>query len=257
MSKDSRSTISSTALRVFIALVLPVVGSILFSAIAVGVVGETADTQRETSLQLAGIGLAAWFMGLIWYRLPGMGLRGHRALYAGIGFAVLGWLAFFVVRFATVEGEIVNMPNSGRTFFYLLVFEAFCTQLWAFGLFFRAVSDWRGPLTAAIASGILFGTVAFLLFEESFNYPTLFTLLPAFIYFVLWGVLYGIIRLRTGSLIGVVIVQALHSWTAWQLLAPINQPDPSQLGNLYLISTVLYLIIIWRLWPKKEEDYRV
>jgi membrane protease YdiL (CAAX protease family) len=165
----------------------------------------------------------------------------------------LGWLAFFVVRFATVAGEIINAPNSGQTFIYLLLFEAFCTQLWAFGLFFRAVADWRGPLTAAIASGILFGTVAFLLFEESFANPTL----PAFIYFGMWGILYGIIRLRTGSIVGMVIVQALHSWTAWQLVAPVNQPDPSQLGNLYLITTILYLIIIWRLWPKKEEDYRV
>lgn len=257
MSKDSPSAITSNALRVFFTLILPLLGSFIFSAIVVAFVGEAKDAQRETSLQLAGIGLTTWFLGLFWYRLPGMGLRGHRALYAGIGFAVLGWVAFFVVRFATVAGEIVNMPNSGQTFFYLLVFEAFCTQLWAFGLFFRAVSDWRGPLTAAIASGILFGTAAFLLFEESFDYESIFAVLPAIIYFVVWGMLYGIIRLRTGSIIGMIIVQALHSWTAWQLLAPINEPDPSQLGNLYLVSTILYLIIIWRLWPKKEEDYRV
>jgi hypothetical protein len=257
MTKISGSTNSSSVVRVFLALALPLVGSFVFSAIAIAVVGEAKDTQAETSLQLAGIGLTTWFLGLFWYRLPGMGLRGHRALYAGIGFAVLGWLAFFIVRFATVAGEIVNMPNSGQTFLYLLLFEAFSTQLWAFGLFFRAVSDWRGPLTAAIASGILFGTVAFLLFEESFDYDSWQTMLPAFFYFVVWGILYGIIRLRTGGLLGMVIVQALHSWTAWQLLAPVNQPAPSQLGNLYLVSTVLYLIIIWRLWPKKEEDYRV
>jgi hypothetical protein len=253
MSKDSRTSTSPTALRVLFALILPLLGSILFSAIVITLTGSPENAQRETALQLAGVGLVAWFLGLNWYRIPGMGLRGHRALYAGIGFAVLGWLAFFVVRFATVAGEIINAPNSGQTFIYLLLFEAFCTQLWAFGLFFRAVADWRGPLTAAIASGILFGTVAFLLFEESFASPTL----PAFIYFGMWGILYGIIRLRTGSIVGMVIVQALHSWTAWQLVAPVNQPDPSQLGNLYLITTILYLIIIWRLWPKKEEDYRV
>lgn len=253
MSKDSKTATSPAALRVFFALVLPLIGAFLFSGIIVALTGPTEDAQRGTALQLAGVGLVSWFLGLNWYRIPGMGLRGHRALYAGIGFAVLGWLAFLIVRFATVAGEIISLPNSGQTFVYLLLFEAFCTQLWTFGLFFRAVADWRGPLTAAIAGGILFGTIAFLLFEESFDNPTL----PAFIYFGVWGILYGIIRLRTGSIVGIVVVQALHSWTAWQLLAPVNQPDPSQLGNLYLISTIIYLIIIWRLWPKKEEDYRV
>lgn len=253
MGKTSQTSTSPIALRVFFALVLPLLGSILFSTIIIAVIGPSEDAQRETAVQLAGVGLAAWFLGLRWYRLPGMGLRGHRALYAGIGFAVLGWLAFFIVRFATVAGDIVNAPDAGRTFVYLLLFEAFATQLWAFGLFFRAVADWRGPLTAAITSGILFGTVAFLLFEESFANPPL----PALLYFIMWGILYGMIRLRTGSLLGMVIVQALHSWTAWQLLALVNQPDPSQLGNLYLITTILYMIIIWRLWPKKEEDYRV
>ncbi len=253
MSKHSQSSTSSNALRVFYALIFPLLGSIVFSGLVIALRGAPDDAQRQTALQLAGVGLVAWFLGLNWYRIPGLGLRGHRALYAGIGFAVLGWLAFFIVRFATVAGEIISMPNAGQTFIYLLLFEAFCTQLWTFGLFFRAAADWRGPLTAAIASGILFGTVAFLLFEESFEDPTL----PAFVYFVMWGILYGMIRLRTGSIIGIVIIQALHSWSAWQLFAPVNQPDPSQLNNLYLISTFLYLIIIWRLWPKKEEDYRV
>lgn len=253
MSNESKTSTSPAALRVLFALILPLIGSLLFSGIVIALTGRPEDAQRETALQLAGIGLVSWFLGLRWYRIPGMGLRGHRALYAGIGFAVLAWLAFLIVRFATVAVETIGLPNSGQTFVYLLLFEAFCTQLWTFGLFFRAVADWRGPLTAAIAGGILFGTIAFLFFEESFNNPTL----PAFIYFGIWGILYGIIRLRTGSIVGVVVVQALHSWTAWQILALVNEPAPSQLGNLYLISTILYLIIIWRLWPKKEEDYRV
>lgn len=253
MSKNSQTSISPVALRVFFALVFPLLGSVIFSGVVIALTGSPDEAQRQTALQLAGVGLVAWFLGINWYRIPGLGLRGHRAMYAGIGFAVLGWLAFFIVRFATVAGEIINLPNSGQTFIYLLLFEAFCTQLWAFGLFFRAVADWRGPLTAAIAAGLLFGTVAFLLFEESFPDPTRL----AFIYFPMWGILYGLIRLRTGSIIGTVIIQALHSWTAWQLFAPVNQPDTAQLGNLYLISSILYLIIIWRLWPKKEEDYRV
>ena len=72
-----------------------------------------------------------------------------------------------------------------------------------------------------------------------------------------WGVFYGVIRLRTGGLLGPVIVQAAQSWTAWQLLVPVEQPDPGQLNALYLIKSVLYLLFIWRLWPKREEDVRV
>ena len=45
---------------------------------------------------LGGIGVVSWFLGLFWYRLPGMGLRGGRPLFAGIGFGTLGWLAFLL-----------------------------------------------------------------------------------------------------------------------------------------------------------------
>jgi membrane protease YdiL (CAAX protease family) len=124
--------------------------------------------------------------------------------------------------------------------------------LWVYGLFFRTVADWRGGLTAAISSGVLFGAVAFLLFQESFA-----TIASSLLYFVVWGVVYGIIRLRTGSFLGPAIIQALQSWTAWYVMAPTDPINTGELRNLYLISSVIYLIIIWRLWPKEESDYRV
>jgi hypothetical protein len=77
------------------------------------------------------------------------------------------------------------------------------------------------------------------------------------LFFATWGVLYGIIRLRTGSLLGTVIVQALQSFTGWQVMVPMDPPDAGQLRIFYLATSALYAIVIWRLWPKKEDDYRV
>lgn len=237
--------------RTLFSLVLPVIGLLLLPVMA-GRPAEGDSQQNATALQLAGAGLVAWFVGLAWYGLRGLGLRGHRPLYAGIGFAALGWLAFLLARFVTVEVSEFNRAETGRTFIYLLLFEAFCSQLWTFGLFFRSAAEWRGPLTAAVAGGVLFGLVAFLFFQEAFV-SSLFSLL----YFVAWGIFYGLVRLRTGSILGMVIVQAMHSLTAWRLMRPPESLAPAELTNLYLVAIAVYAILTWRLWPKKEEDYRV
>jgi membrane protease YdiL (CAAX protease family) len=259
MSEKSATSSSPAAVRVLLSVILPLAGALTFSFLAGGRSGEASSDQGSQAVLLAGAGLVSWFVGLRWYRLPGLGLRGHRPLYAGIGFAVLGWSAFLLARFATVEVVDFGSAGSSRTFVYLLLFEAFCTQLWSFGIFFRAVAGWRGPLAAAIASGILFGIVGFLFFEEAFSPPNASAQLTLWsaIYFISWGVFYGVIRLRTGGLLGTVLVQAMHSWTAWQLMMPQNPPAASELRNLYLVSSIFYLIFIWRLWPRREEDYRV
>lgn len=249
---------SSPLARVILSLGLPIAGSLLFSLAAGGSPSLGGQRQGETALQLAGVGLVSWFLGLRWYRLPGMGLRGGRPLYAGIGFAALGWIAFLAVRFVTVEISSFGAADAGRTFIYLLLFEALSVQLWTFGLFFRSVADWRGGLTAAVSGGVLFGAVASLTFQESLVSPGLGMLnLFSALYFTAWGILYGVIRLRTGSLLGTVIIQTMQSWTAWQIMVPVEQPVASELRNLYLICTFIYAILIWRLWPKREEDYRV
>jgi membrane protease YdiL (CAAX protease family) len=151
-----------------------------------------------------------------------------------------------------VEVIAIQSEGSGRAFLYLLLFEAFATQLWAFGLVFRALADWRGGLTAAIASGVLFGAVGFLLFRESYV-PG-----PAgLFYFLLWGVVYGIIRLRTGSILGPILVQALQSFTAWFVFQPPENLSNTGIGTINLAVSLMFAIIIWRLWPKRESDYRV
>lgn len=241
----------SAGIRVALSLFLPPAGGILFTLLVSGSASFGGRDIRQIVLQLAGAGLVSWFLGWRWYGLKGLGLRFGRPFFTSIGFSVLAWIAFLIARLATVEPGPGADEISGVPFIFLLLFEAFCVQLWSFGLFFRSVADWRGPLTGAVTSGILFGAIAFSTFQESYAISP-----SAALYFIIWGILYGIIRLRTGSFLGTTVVQALQSWSAWQLF-PVGQPDPNQLRNLYLAASALYAVIIWRLWPKEEGDYRV
>lgn len=238
-------------LRTAVAFGTPLAGAIIATLLAGGL-STAASDQSSLAILFAGLGLVSWFIGLRWVGLPGLGLRGHRALYAGIGFAALGWLAFLLFRFIFVRIVGFGPAGSTRSFIFLLLFEAFAVQIWTFGLLFRALADWRGGLTAAVGSGIVFGAAAYLLFQESFTGSPV-----SFVYFVLWGIFYGVIRLRAGSLIGIVIIQAMQSFTAWVVMVPEAPPQTNELQSLYLAASAAYLILIWRLWPKVVEDYRI
>jgi hypothetical protein len=254
---QQRST-PSTPIRVVLALTLPPLGAVLLATL-IGLLSGSPDLAAPgeaawTALLLAGTGGIAWLIGINWFDVRALGLRGGRPLYAGIAFATFGWIAFLLIRLVTVASDtgVFVSPQFGRAFLYFLLFEGLATQLWVFGLLFRSLAVWRGALTAAISSGIVFGTVAFLLFDEAYSNS-----LSAIIYFVLWGVFYGIIRLRTGSFLGPAIVQAMQSVTTWYIWLPEARPDLGQLQNLYLFAGIAYLILIWRLWPRREEDYRI
>jgi len=249
---DRVSSSLSPGIRVLLSIVLPVVGALILTVLVARTVRIDTNDQGQISVVLAGIALASWYIGWRWYGLRELALRAGRPLYAGIGFATLGWIAFLLVRFFTVEVSAYGIEDGGRSFVFILLFEAFCVQIWTFGFFFRAVVDWRGPLTAAVASGLLFAATALIFFQESFII-SFFSIL----FFTVWGVFYGIIRLRTGSFLGTTIIQALQSWTAWQVMVPVYPVDSTELRNLYLITSALYILFIWRLWPKKEEDYRI
>lgn len=256
--------------RVLLAILLPAAAGLLVGVIT-GVLIGRGSTGGAAPL-FAALGIASWFTGLRLYGLRGLGLRGGRPLFAGIGFAVLGWVVVLAGRFLPglpettfnpdgqavvtisllVEVIATRSAGAGRAFAYLLLFEAFATQLWAFGLVFRALADWRGGLTAAVGSGILFGATGYLLFGESFV-PGL----PGLFYFLTWGVLYGMIRLRTGSILGPVLVQALQSFTAWFVFQPPADLGGSGIQTVYMAMSILFVIIIWRLWPREESDYRV
>ena len=236
--------------RVVLAIILPFVVSV----VVIGFTGNVSGLGQATNSApvLAGIGIVSWVMALFWYGLANVGMRGKRPLFAGIGFATLGWVTFLLLR-AILLPVNVEQGGAGRAFIYILLFEAFATQLWTFGLIFRTVAEWRGPLTGAFVSGIVFGGAAFVLFQESYL-TDLFSLL----YFILWGVFYGIIRLRTGSFLGVFIIQTMQSFTAWVVLGAYTPDTPaSQLYLVYGLSGIAYLIFIWRLWPKVVSDYRV
>jgi membrane protease YdiL (CAAX protease family) len=248
---DNQIQPTTNRLRVGIAFALPLVGGIIAILLASDSLGNERMSAKSALMLLLGpIGIISWLLGLRWYGLPGLGLRGKRPLFSGIGFAVLGWFAFLILRlFVSSRG----LGTGFQEFVFLLLFEAFCVQLWAFGLMFHSLADWRGPLTAAIASGIFFGAVALLLFQNSYIAGA-----SSFVYFSLWGIFYGVIRLRTGSILGTVIVQAIQSFTGWVVLQPVlPRPDVVELQTFYLGTGVAYLLLTWRLWPKREDDYRV
>ena len=259
--------------RAIIAVTLPLAAALLVGVISGSLFTPTpVGSLPNVAPIFATLGVAAWFIGLRFYGLRGLALRGGRPLFAGIGFAVLVWVAALIGRFlpmlpqtsfneigqAVVEIQLhvqvmaYRSAGAGRAFIYLLLFEAFATQLWAFGLVFRALADWRGGLTAAVVSGILFGGIGYLLFRESF--------VPgwaALLYFLSWGIVYGVIRLRTGSILGPILIQALQSFTTWFVLQPPDDITQTGILTVYLASAIMFVTITWRLWPRRETDYRV
>ncbi len=256
-SSEQDMPVHESGLRSLLSILLPAGAAVLTSIVAGSIWDVNAmSSQATTAVLLSAAALTSWLLGLRWYGLEGMGLRGGRALSAGIGFASLLWILFILLRFFFVdiapEAIAGRPPDAARTYIYLLLFEALATQIWTFGLIFRSVSAWRGPITAAIVSGLVFGLVALMLFQESFA-----SSLASTAYFIAWGILYGIIRLRTGGFLGTAIVQSVQSFTVWVVLAPYPEPNLGQLNNLYLAATIVYMIIGWRLWPKNEGDYRV
>ena len=246
--------------RVLLAILLPLAAALLLGIIT-GALFQRGEVASASAAPLfAALGLASWFLGLKLYGLRGMALRGGRPLFAGIGFAVLAWVVALIGRYMLVEIVAIRSAGSGRAFAYLLLFEAFAVQLWAFGLVFRALADYRGGLTAAIVSGLLFGLVGFTLFGESFVAGmdvSVLSGLTSLLYFLLWGVLYGIIRLRTGSILGTILVQALQTFTVWFVFQPPDDLKIAGLQTCFLATGLLFLIIIWRLWPRQETDYRI
>ena len=243
---------------------VPLFGAILLGQAVIRISGASTNSLSSNSIILAALGLISMFYGMQKYGTGGMGLRGGRPLFAGAGFAFLGWVVVLVVRFLYIaidENAMLVEPLS-PIFFYLLFFEAFAVQLWAFSLVFKSVADAWGGLTAAVVSGLLFAGVAFFYFQEARFLEPLFgsfwLTIVALLYMVSWGILYGMIRLRTGSILGIVIVQAMQSLTTWELIPPFEFLNETNYNPLFFtITGILWAVLIWRLWPTELDDYRI
>jgi len=79
----------------------------------------------------------------------------------------------------------------------------------------------------------------------------------ALLYFLSWGIAYGLIRLRTGSILGPVLVQAIQSFTAWFVFQPPDDIAATGIGAVYLATATMFAVIAWRLWPRHASDYRI
>ncbi|MGB1249993.1 MAG: hypothetical protein ACPG8W_05125 [Candidatus Promineifilaceae bacterium] len=247
-----RQTDSDTPyMVVFRAFIFPIIAAGIATAIA----SNYQLVENPQAVTLAVLGLVSLALGLPQFGGDGLSFRNGRPMFAGIGFAFLAWIGLLIARFIAV-GIGGSGRNLGITFLFLLIFEAFCVQLWTFGLLFRAMVEWRTPLTATIYTGVIFGFAAYLLYGEA-QYAFVadsFTARFAILYFVVWGILYAVIRLRAGSFMGVALIQALQTLTVWHMLTAV---EPISMIWFYSIGIVIFAVIIWRLWPKYTSDFRI
>ncbi len=261
-SKKSEPTGSNS--NVAIAIGVPLLGSLLLGQAVISLTGAPGDSLSRSSIVLAALGMISMFYGMQKYGTPGMGLRGGRPMFAGSGFAFMGWVAILILRFIYIaidESSMLVEPLF-PIFTYLFLFEAFAVQVWAFSLVFKSVSDAFGGLTAAVVSGLAFAAIGFYFFQESFYLTQMFTsgwlTLMGVLYMATWGIFYGMIRLRTGSILGIVLVQAMQSLTVWELIPPFQFVNESNLNPLFFsITGIIYAVLIWRLWPTELSDYRI
>ncbi|MEM8862869.1 MAG: hypothetical protein AAGD96_31550 [Chloroflexota bacterium] len=249
--------------NILFAVGVPLFGSLLLGQALIALTGASTNGISRSSIILGSIGLISMFYGMQKYKTVGMGLRGGRPLFSSAGFAFMGWVGVLICRlfFVEIDPNALNQPLFS-IFFYLLLFEAFAVQVWAFSLVFKSVADAYGGVAAAIASGLAFANVAFFYFQEiAFLSPVInnsgWILVLTVFYVLTWGIFYGMVRLRTGSILGIVLVQAMQSLTAWELIPPLPVLDNTNFNSLFFIMIGIYGILIWRLWPKELSDHRI
>ena len=85
--------------EVAIAIGVPLLGSLLLGQAVIQLTGASGDTLSRSSIILAGLGIISMYYGMQKYGTGGMGLRGGRPMFAGAGFAFLGWLGILILRF--------------------------------------------------------------------------------------------------------------------------------------------------------------
>ena len=108
MSKKQPAVTLPAIVRTSLSLLVPL-------TLAMIAVSTQAGGGVNNALPLGVAGIAAWLMGMIWFRYgpQGLGLRGGRPWFAGGGFAVIAWVIFLILRFFLVEVD-EQLPESGR-----------------------------------------------------------------------------------------------------------------------------------------------
>ncbi len=85
----------SPAMRTAVALLAPAIVAIFVSQLTGNFFIATPSNDRAaTAVILGTIGLTSWIIGVLWYGIPGLGMRTKRPLFASVGFAVMGWVAY-------------------------------------------------------------------------------------------------------------------------------------------------------------------
>ncbi len=236
-----------------------VLQAILYPILAAGIAASAVDNFVQAGnspiVFLSVLGVISFLLGIKWYGTAEMGIRGGRPLMSGLSFAFLGWLGMLVARFLSVGWNPAQIgENLGITFLYLLIIQAICVQLWSYGLLFRALAAWRNPQTATLFSGIAFGLLAYYCYPETYPFSL------SVLWTIVWGFMYAIIRLRTGSWLGIALVQAMQTLSVWYILPPVEPMPPAEMLSFYWligISGVVFLLVTWRLMPKYKSDLRV
>lgn len=208
----------SAALFLQVLLLPPaVVASV--AAVLIWGLGLEPSGQLTRGLLYGVLFLACGAVGSWKFSLEGTGITskniGRGFLYAGV-ILVIG-LAFILALQPPVEWADLGPAIWSPVLFHLAV--ALAEETWFRGLILKALHTWRGALVAVFGSALLFGVTHVpahgwegLLFSLSIGLP------------------YAVVRLKTGNLLGLIVVHWVTNLTdSFVLLSPAN------LGIVWLV----------------------
>ena len=90
----------SPGMRTIVALLAPAIVAIFVSQLTSGFfIANPSNDRATTAVILGTMGLTSWVIGVLWYGIPGLGVRTKRPLFASVGFAVMGWVAYLIFHF--------------------------------------------------------------------------------------------------------------------------------------------------------------
>jgi len=199
MSTNANGPNSKNSAKVFLQVALvPLIAIAPVAAILVWGVGLEPSAQLTRGILYGCLFIACSAVGSWKLSLEGIGITrkkiGRGFLYASIILATAFGFMFALQPLKALAD--ISLMIWSPVLFYLAV--ALAEETWFRGLMFKALYDWRGTLPAVFGSAILFGLMHVpthgwegLLFSLSIGLP------------------YAVVRLKTGNILGLVIVHWL------------------------------------------------